>query len=138
MQYEPNILGSLQAAVTAAVAQSDDDTLPVKYLRKAFTIPNDQKWIEVVWLPNNDRNSFLGDEQNHRGILRLVLHWPNDGSDVYQPTNLLASVTRYFTNGRVLSGVQIVGKPQPTGMIEEGEETLFPVSIFYQSYQKGT
>lgn len=137
MENEPAILSALQQGVTAAVAQSDNAALPVKYLRKSFTIPNDQKWLEIVWLPNNRRNDFLGDERNHRGIMRLVLHWPNDGSDVYAPTNLMASITRYFTNGLVLSGVQIVGKPDPTGMIEDGDDTLFPVSVYYQSYQKG-
>lgn len=137
MENESDILSALQKAVTAAVEQSDDPDLPVKYLLKTFTIPNDQKWLELVWLPNNLRNSFLGNEQHHQGILRIILHWPNDGSAVYAPVELLASITRYFENGRVLSNVQIAGKPQPTGVIEEGDEVLFPVSVYYLSYQKG-
>lgn len=137
MENETAILSALQKGVTAAVAQSDAPTLPVRYLLKTFIVPNNQKWLELVWLPNNSRGSFLGDEQNHRGILRIILHWPNDGGDVYAPTNLLASITRYFANGLVLSGVQIVGKPQPTGVVEDGDDTLFPVSIYYQSYRKG-
>ena len=136
MENEPAILSALQKGVTAAVAQSNAPTLPVKYLLKTFTIPQDQKWLELVWLPNNIRGSFLGNEQNHRGILRLILHWPNNGSDVYGPTNLLASITRYFTNGLVLSGTQVVGFPQPSGIIEDGDDTLFPVSIHYHSYQR--
>lgn len=137
MENEPDILSALQKAVTAAVAASDAPTLPVKYLLKGFNVPNDQKWLELVWIPNNARNSFLGDEQNHRGIFRLVLHWPNTSGDVYAPTRLLASITDYFQNGRTLSSVQIVGKPQPTGIVEDGDDTLFPVSIYYQSYRKG-
>lgn len=138
MENESDILSALQKAVTAAVEQSENPDLPVKYLLKTFAIPNDQKWLELVWLPNNLRNSFLGNEQHHQGILRLVLHWPNDGSAVYEPVELLASITRYFENGRVLQGVQIVGKPQPTGIIEDGDDTLLPVSVYYLSYQKGT
>lgn len=137
MQNEPNILSALQKAVTAAVAASDTPALPVKYLLKSFSIPNDQKWLELVWLPNNDRNSFLGQEQNHRGIFRLVLHWPNTAGDVYQPTRLLESICKYFENGRVLSNVQVVGMPTTTGIIEDGDDVLFPVSIYYQSYRKG-
>lgn len=137
MENEPDILSALQIGVTAALAQSDDPNLPVKYLLKNFDTPNDQKWLEIVWLPNNNRNDFRGQEVNHRGIMRLVLHWPNAGGDVYAPTTLLASITRYFENGKVLSGVQIVGKPVPTGIVEDGDDTLFPVSIYYQSYRKG-
>lgn len=143
MRNEPDILSALQQAVTAAVAASDTPTLPVKYLLvgaaggAAFTPPADQKWLELVWLPNNRQGDFLGDEKNHRGILRLVLHWPNDGGGVYAPTQALASICDYFTNGRVLSGVQVYATPDPTGFIEQGNEVLFPVSILYQSYRKG-
>ena len=137
MENEPDILSALQTGVTAAMEQSDAPDLPVKYLLMGFDIPNDQKWLEIVWLPNNNRNDFLGQEQNHRGIMRLVLHWPNDDAGVYAPTELLASISRFFTNGKVLSGVQIVGKPVPTGIVEDGDDTLFPVSIYYQSYCKG-
>lgn len=137
MQNEPDILSALQKAATAAVAASDTPALPVKYLLKSFAVPQDQKWLELVWLPNNERGGFLGDEQNHRGIFRLVLHWPNTAGDVYQPTRLLESICEYFNNGRVLSNVQVVGMPQPTGIIEDGDDTLFPVSLYYQSYRKG-
>lgn len=137
MQDEADILDALQGGVIAAVAQSDDPDLPVKYLLTSFTQPADDKWLELVWLPNNERGAFRGDEMNHRGILRLILHWPNESGDVYEPVNLMASITRYFTNGLLLSGVQVYSKPIPTGMVENGADVLFPVSIYYQSYRKG-
>ena len=143
MENEPLILEALQTAVTAAVAASTSPALPVKYLLvgsargAAFTPPSDQKWLELVWLPNNRRGDFLGSDKNHRGILRLVLHWPNDGGGVYEPSELLSSISSYFYNGRLLSGVQIYGTPDPTGIIEQDSEVLLPVSVLYQSYRKG-
>lgn len=143
MLNEPEIISALQQGVTAAVAASTMPALPVKYLLvgstggAAFTPPADQKWLEIVWLPNNQRGDFRGNEKNHRGILRLVLHWPNDGGGAYAPTGVLASICGYFTNGRMLQGVQIYGSGDPTGIIEQGSEVLLPVSILYQSYRKG-
>lgn len=140
---EPAIIQALQTAVTAAVAASTSPSLPVKYLMvgtaggPAFTPPDDQKWLEIVWLPNNRTGDFLGDEKNHRGILRLVLHWPNGGGGIYEPTLLLQSIGSYFTKGRLLSGVQVYATPDPSGIIEQGTEVLLPVSILYQSYRKG-
>lgn len=137
MQYEDEILSALQKGVTAAVAQSDNPALPVQYVMVPFATPNDQKWLEIVWIPNNRTGDFLGDEQNHRGIFRLILHWPNQGTGAYEPLRLLGSITRYYAKGRLLSGVQIYATPQVTGLIEQGDEILFPVSIYYQSYRKG-
>lgn len=137
MENEATILSALQKGVTAAVAQSDLPSLPIKYLLKGFTVPQTQKWLEIIWIPNNRAGDFLGREKNHRGILRLVLHWPNTDTDVYKPTALLASIVRYFHKGRLLNGVQIYAAADPAGLIEEGDETLFPVVIMYQSYQSG-
>lgn len=136
MENESVILSALQKGVTAAVAASDNPSLPVKYIMVDFSIPADQKWLEIVWLPNN-REDFWGEETNHRGIMRLILHWPNSATGVYAPTQLLASITEFFSKGKLLSEVQIYAKPQPTGLIEDGDDVLFPVSIYYQSYRKG-
>lgn len=138
MRNESSIISAFQEGVTAAVAQSDAPDLPVRYLLLNFTTPNDQKWLDIVWIPNNDTGAFLGDEVNHRGLFRLILHWPNTGTGIYEPVELLASITRYFTSGLLLQEVQIVGKPTPTGSpIEDGDKILFPVTISYQSYRKG-
>lgn len=145
MQDERNVISALQKGVVAAMQQSDTPALPIKYLMVdsdgvndgAFSIPQDQKWVEVVWIPNNRMGDFLGNEQNYRGILRLVLHWPNLPTGVYAPLNLLASITRYFEKGRLLSNVQIYANPQFTGPVDDKDDVLFPVSIYYTSYRKG-
>lgn len=137
MEDEVEIIRALQHGVIAAIAQSDDPDLPVKYLLMDVDIPQDQKWLELVWIPNNRQGDFLGDEKNHRGILRLILHWPNQATGVYAPVALLASITRYFVKGSVLSSVQIYAKPDIGSLIEDGDDTLFPASIYYNSYRKG-
>lgn len=143
MQDEATILSALQQGVTAAIAQSDNTALPVKYLlvnendgTQWTGVPQDGKWLELVWIPNN-REDFWGTELNHAGLFRLILHWPNTGGGVYAPVVLMASITRYFAKGRLLSGVQIAARPGTSNFIEDGDEVLFPVSIAYQSFRQG-
>ena len=133
---ESAILRTLQAAVRDAVAQSIQPTLPISYVEVKFTKPNDGKWLEIIYIPNNIVGGYWDDGKDYRGLLRLVLHWPtNDGP--YRPLDLLGSIGDYFTNGLLLSGVQIYGIANLTGIVQEEGETLYPVSIRYQSYRKG-
>lgn len=132
---EAEILAALQQAVTAAVAASDDAALPVSYIDMPFAVPNDQKWLEIVWIPNNRIGDFWGDSKNHQGLLRLILHWPKSGEAAYEPLNLLGSIGVYFHNGRLLSGVQIYERPDYTGTVDGEDDMLYPISIRYQSYR---
>lgn len=136
MGSEVIILRTLQQAVTAAVAASTAPLVPVSYVGVNFAIPNDQKWFEVIWLPNNIQAAFNGNEKNHRGILRILLHWPNDGAGAYTPLGIIESVGDYFTNGKLLSDVQIYGKGDITGVIQDGDDSIYPLSVRYQSYRK--
>ena len=130
---EVDIIRALQQGVTAAVAASDDATLPVSYLDVAFNVPADQKYLEIVHVPNNRQGDFWGSAKRYRGILRLVLHWPKNAGGLYSPLTLLGSIGDYFYKGRVLSGVEIYEIPDYTGAVREGGETLYPISIWYQS-----
>lgn len=58
--HEADIIGVLQRATTAAVAASTSPTLPVAYLDLPFTKPEDGKWLEIVWIPNNRNGDFWG------------------------------------------------------------------------------
>jgi len=127
------IISTLQKAVTAAVAASGTPSLPVMYLDVAFTKPNDQKWLEIVWLPNNRRGDFWGNEKRYQGILRLVLHWPNTMTGVYSPLGVLSSIVEYFDKNRILSDVKVYDIPDFTGVLREGDERLYPCSIYYLS-----
>lgn len=133
--YEREILEALQKAVTAAVAASDTPTLPVSYVDTNFTVPQDRKYLEIVYIPNNSGGDFLSDQKNYQGIMRIVLHWPKGGGGAYSPLDALASISAYFTKGRLISGVQIVETPNLTGLVPQDDEVLYPASIRYQSYR---
>jgi hypothetical protein len=135
------ILQILQTATIAAVEACDVPTLPVKYVARTttggtFEIPNDQKWLEVVWLPNNRSGDYWGDEKNYRGTLRLVLHWPNNDAGAYEPMQLLSQITSPFTKGTLLQDVQIYDNPDSGGVLEMGAENLYPASIRYTCFRR--
>lgn len=131
---ESAILETLQTAVTTAVSESTvDSDMPVAYINKDFDIPTDGRWLQLVWLPNNRRGDFIGTEKNYRGILRLVLHWPKKGTDAYAPLQWLESVTLYFEENRLLSGVQFYEIPDFTGPLTEEDESLWPIDVRYMS-----
>ena len=138
MSGEESILRALQAGVTAAVAASTVPTLPVSYVGVGFTVPDDQKWLEIVWLPNNVQGDLWGNEKTYRGILRIILHWPNNGAGPYGPLGLIGSISDYFYKGRMLADVQIYEKPDLINLLQDGDDTLYPVSLRYISYRKGT
>jgi hypothetical protein len=135
--YDRAILEQLQQATIAAVAASTVPALPIKHLvaTGAFTIPDDQKWLEIVWIPNNRRGDYWGNEKNYTGMFRLVLHWPNDGAGAYGPMNVLASVCSYFDKERRLQNVMISANPDSGGVIEQGAENLYPAMLRYQCFR---
>lgn len=132
---EREILQTLQQAVTAAVAVSVVPGFPVKYIGRSWVVPDDQKWLELVFIPSSG-NDFWGDERNYRGIFRLILHWPNDDRGAYGPMDVLTSIAGYFTKGLFLQKVQIYETPALTGVLENGAEMLYPATLRYQSFQQ--
>ena len=130
---EDAILSSLQKAVIAAVAASSLPSLPVKYIGRSWVVPSDQKWLELVFIPNNSEDCW-GDEQTHTGMFRMILHWPNDDAGAYGPLAVIKSIAGYFSKGTRLQNVQIYAKPSLTGLIENSSENLFPVSLRYTSF----
>src|SRR6476660_2008262 len=105
------ILKVLQTAVIAAVAASVLPALPIKVVGRTYVPENDQKWLEIVWIPNNPTGDFLGDDKNYAGMIRLVLHWPNNDAGAYSPIEVIASVAAYFTKDRHLGAVKISEPP---------------------------
>jgi hypothetical protein len=130
------ILAILQGETTLAVEACAIPTLPVKYFGIGFTVPNDQKWLEIVWLPNNRSGDYWGDEKNYRGTYRLILHWPNDGAGPYEPMLLLSNITSRFAKNRMLQYVQIYDNPDSGGVLEQGAENLYPASVRYQCFKR--
>jgi hypothetical protein len=138
MSVETDILKALQTAVAAAVDASALPLLPIKYLGRTFIVPDDQKWLEIVNLPNDIQGAFWGNEKYYRGTMRLILHWQNDDAGVYVPTDLIAQVGSFFDKDKSLrsgqSVVKIYEKPGVSALIEAGTETLFVLSVRYQSF----
>lgn len=128
------ILEILQNATKDAVKQSTVKTLPIKFAGITFVVPDDQKYLEVVMITNN-QNNYWGNEKDYRGMFRMILHWPNDGAGAYVPGRALESITRYFVKGRLLQNVQIYDTPNLGSIIEAGSENLFPASMRYQCHK---
>lgn len=133
---DPAILSIMQTAAIASVAASSVPALPIKCVAIAFTPPNDQKWLEIVFLPNNRNGDHWGKESNYRGTMRLILHWPNDSAGPYVPMTLASEIAAVFDKGTLLQNVQIYEKPDLTGVMDMGAETLYPVSVRYQCFNQ--
>lgn len=132
---EADVLRPLQAAVTAAVAASSVPKIAVKYLGRVFVPPSDQKWLEIVHIPNNLENVDWGNGFYYRGLFRLILHWPVNDRGVYEPMDALASIGAYFSKDRTLwygsNAVKITDNPVSSGVIEAGSELLIGLSVRY-------
>lgn len=135
MIYDATILDELQTAVASAVAASTVPTLPVSYIGRTFTPPNDQKYLECVWIANNPPDDYWGDEQNYEGIFRLVLHWPNNDAGAIVPMTLLGSICGYFSKDRALPSVKISDKPKAASAQPIGAEILYPASFRYSCFR---
>lgn len=134
MMDDGAVLETLQKATTQAVTLSTTPTLPIKFVSRTFVPPNDQKYLEVVFIPNNKPDSFYGNEQNLYGMYRLILHWPNDDAGAYAPLAAIKSIMGYFSKGLWLSGVKICETPKLMNVLPDGAETLYPASLSYSSF----
>lgn len=140
MTTEKAILEALQKGVIAAVAASTLPAASVKYVGRNFTKPSNDKWLEVIYIPNNIAGEFWGGEKTHQGLMRLILHWPMSDRGAYEPITLAETIAGYFTKGLMLSDVantvrvKIIDNPNLLGVIEQAPEMILPLSIRYQFF----
>lgn len=136
---EAKILEALQKATTAAVAASTMPALPVKYRGRIFNPPDDGRWLEIVYIPNNINGEFWGSGKTYRGLYRLLLHWGLDDEGAYEPLDVIASISAHFPIGATFQSggvqVKVYQEPDLTGVIEAPPEQLFPVTIRYETFQ---
>lgn len=136
---ESKILTALQKGVMAAVAASSTPALPVKYVGRAQKAPNDGKWLELIFIPNNIENEFWDSGKTYRGILRMILHWPMNDAGAYLSMEVLQSIVAGLSKGTVLKddpssptvNVKITDNPNLLNVLEEPPELLLPASIRY-------
>ncbi len=139
---EQHVLNALQGGIIQAVANSSNPDLDVKYVGMNREKPEDDIWLELIYIPNNPEGEFWGDEKTYRGTLRLVLHCPQKNSSIYEYLNLLHSITDNLSKGLTLEDqgsnvkVSLTDNPDITGIIEEAPEILIPASLRYLYYDK--
>lgn len=129
------ILRTLQTATIHAVAASQIPTLPIAFVDVSFVPPVDQKYLEIVFIPNNPGNEFWGNERNYMGLYRLILHWPKNGAGAYKPMDVLHSIGAYFSKDRLLDGgLKVADNPSFTGSLVMPGEILYPLGFRYQRF----
>lgn len=135
------ILEALQTSVTQAVRQSLESDLAVKYVGLTHDIDTTTRWLEIVYIPNNDVGRYWNEGKIFRGIMRLILHNPKSAEGVYDEIDLITSILDYFQkdtkladpNGNVT--VQITDQPTVLDLIEEESEFIIPASIRYRFFK---
>lgn len=132
---ESQIIKLLQTAVITAV----NGVFPLKPLNVNIEPPAAGKWWEIVYIPNNRENEFWSDEQTYTGILRLVLHWPQDNTGIYTAMNEAVRVADALPKGSLFQStsglkVRIVDNPNISNVIEESPNLIIPLTLRYQCF----
>ena len=136
---EKNVLEALQKAVAAAT--SAPGSLPVKYVNRNFNPPDNGRWWEVVYIPNNIENEFWAEGETYRGIMRLILHWGQDDGGAYDAVSAIDAMKDALPKGSVFqdpakkAAVRIIDNGKMTGTIEQAPEMLLPLTIKYSCFK---
>lgn len=138
-QLNRYILEALQKAVTSAVTATGAP--PVKYVNR--NAPSGGKYWEVVYIPNDIDNEFWDAGKTYRGILRLILHWPQDDKGAYAALDEVDRVAKWFTVGKQMQDggaepkvtVRVTSEPSIASVIEESPELLIPLTIRYECFK---
>lgn len=135
MMIESKILNLLQKKVTEVVG----NIYPVKYINTNMKAKD--KFWEIIYIPNNIENEFWDSGKTYRGIMRLVLHWPQDNKGVYKPMEEVERVANGLKKGLELFDdvnsikVSITDNPDCTGVIEDEGKLLIPLTIKYLCFK---
>lgn len=130
---ERDVLEALQKTFTVAVATAG--SYPVKYINATFNRPNDNKWWELIHLPNNPADSTWGNSKVYRGMFRMLLHWPNDGGGSYDAMDKAEAIIAYYNkNNKLGKGLQILNQPRLFNVLEADTELVLPVQLEYTSF----
>ena len=114
----------------------DDTSLPIKFATLPFDPEKHQKYVEVVFIPNNPEDRYWSDgKQVYRGIFRIILHWPNDGAGPFEPMDIIGAIGGYFTKTLLADFVKITSRPKLMPILEQGSELLYPIGIRYSCHQ---
>ncbi len=129
---EREMFETLQKATLVAVSESSIPDLPIAFAGVPFDVPDNQRYLEVVIIPN-ESIEYWGEEKIYRGLFRLILHWEKRGTGAYPPLEVLGSITRYFTKDRPLQNLRIYETATFAGVLDGGADALYPANMRYQS-----
>ena len=132
---ESKIINLLQKKVTEVVGK----VYPVKYINT--NMGKVDKFWEIIYIPNNIENEFWAEGKTYRGILRLILHWPQDNKGIYKPMEEAERVADGFKKGLELFDdtnsvkVTVTDDANCTGAIEDEGKLLIPLTIKYLCFK---
>ena len=132
---ESKILNLLQKKITEIV----NSVYPVKYVNT--NIGNIDKFLEIVYIPNNIENEFWDEGKTYRGILRLILHWPQDNKGIYKPMEEAERVADGLKKGLELFDEEnhfkltLTDNPDCTSIVEDEGKLLIPLTIKYLCFK---
>jgi hypothetical protein len=127
------VLQALEKGALAAIGTS----IPIKFTGRNISPPTNGKWWEVVYIPNNTQGEFWSEGKTYRGVMRLILHWPQDNQGALPYLTEVDRVSEGFRIGTVLRddsnqvSVKITSEPTVMGVIEEAPQNLIPLTIRY-------
>ena len=130
---ESKIIEALQKQAIKAV----NDNKCIKCLNVNYNPPSNKRWWEVLYFPANYENEYWGEGKTYRGMLRLILHWPQKNQGIYVPMEEAERVAEGFKKGTQLIdstetvNVLITDNPNVTSIIEEESGLLIGLTIKY-------
>lgn len=149
MTIDSAVLKTLQRQVISDIENSPY-ALPVQAIDVSFTVPNNQKYYELVNNPI-DQGEFWGNEEIVSGVFNIVLHYPLEGSGAYSKIERLEYFKSLYFKGRNIFAnnrrVLIDGNPRIGGVqrgkyvdgvgftvANDGSHTLTALSLPYASF----
>lgn len=132
MIYEDMVRALFDAAEQLAATMS----LPISFPDLKFDTPNDAAYLEVMHFPNRPTNyARSGTVGELRGILQIAYVDPTQRGEV-QATIKCTQIADAFGIGTKLvkneTVVQIYEKPQIGGVLQNGHNAIYPVSVRYR------
>jgi hypothetical protein len=137
MMLEKLILNTLQKAITAQLVALGKPDFPVKYEGITFVPPNDQRYVELIYIPNNPNDLYWNAEKVYRGVFRVILHWPIDNVGAYAPMQFLSDVCEPFRKDAFFGALKITDHPNFLGSVANGADVLYSASIRYLLFDGG-
>ena len=122
----------------ADLMSSEGPMLPVAQIGALFTPPQDQKFLELTYLPNKPKVEPLGSGMFIEQVfLQVTVHWPQ-GQGAIALADAIGAVKTHFAKGTELIGsmAKVIVSSEPWEHPDlNGLDMQIPVSIPYQAFR---